>query len=290
MEYVQGIRSVVSDTFLTLPLILIGFMFFLGALTSNSGLLYLFAGHLFVVPSLEFFTNETGPAWFEEGKFSIAKLVKWIISSLVVLTVNIKGQDISGFYYFLILIPLIGQFIVRRDVAPVFFTNPIAWFTKFHPLETMSTSCAMVPGLEEGAKIYNSPSSWTSHIVFFFGFFFANALAIYNQPAPTVKDGTPEQQDSLTTRVANRKMFTIWAMCAAAFMLCILLVFRYMKTGCEYSFLYNLFPLALVGLTGASWFQILLQWCGIRPADILGIVQGMISPNSVDRPIVCVAS
>lgn len=290
MEYVQGIRSVVSDTFLTLPLILIGFMFFLGTLTSNSGLLYLFAGHLFVVPSLEFFANERGPAWFEEGQFSLAKLIKWFLSTLIVLGVNIQGTNASGLYFFLLLIPLIGQFVINRDVSPMFFlANPVAWFTSSNP-EGASASCAMVPGADDSKKVYNSPSLWLSHIVFFFGFFFANAAAIYNQPIPTITNPTPEQKAQLDTRVANRKAFTVWAMFSAAAVLSILLIFRYMKTGCESDFLYNLFPLAIIGFTGASWFQVLLQWCGVRPADILGIVQGFISPNSIDKPIVCIGS
>ena len=50
-----------GDAFITLPLLIIGFIFFLGTLTSNIGLLYLFLGHLGIVPALEFLGNETRP-------------------------------------------------------------------------------------------------------------------------------------------------------------------------------------------------------------------------------------
>jgi hypothetical protein len=54
--------------------------------------------------------------------------------------------------------------------------------------------------------------------------------------------------------------------------------------------LYSLVPLIVIGLTGASWFTVVHTKCGVRPADVLGLVQGMISPDLIDNPVVCMGS
>jgi hypothetical protein len=78
-------------------------------------------------------------------------------------------------------------------------------------------------------------------------------------------------------------------MAALLFVFAILVFFRYVRTPCESGLLYSLIPLIIIGLTGASWFKYVAS-CGVRPADVLGIVQGMISPDLIDNPIVCLGS
>jgi hypothetical protein len=299
MEYVNAIRDMVADTFLTLPLLIIGFIFFIGSLTSNTGLLYLFFGHLFVVPALGFMANQSGPAWYDGNLFSITKLIKWLFSCILVAFVNcagIGGGGASYAYITLLLIPFLGQFITRKmndDKSVFYFGNPVAWFVNsdFNSDDRAAATCSMVPNVSDSDMRYGNPSSWMAHLMFLFGFFFANAAAIYNLPVPSLSpDASDDEQQKLNARVSNRKWLSSVAITIGVIVLLILVVFRYMKTPCEGRFMYNLFPLIYITITGYSWFKIIFEWCGVRPAEILGIVQGMIQPSSIDRPIVCVGS
>jgi hypothetical protein len=299
MEYVNAIRDMVADTFLTLPLLIIGFIFFIGSLTSNTGLLYLFIGHLLIVPALGFMSNQPGPAWYNETTFSMTKLIKWVFSCVLVAFVNcggIGGGGVNYSYMSLLFIPFFAQFIARKlnnDKTVFFFANPVAWFvsSNFNTDERAAATCSMVPNVSDSDIRYGNPSSWMAHLMFLFGFFYANAIAILNLPVPTLgPDATDEQQQKLNARVSNRKWLSSGAMAVGSIILLVLIIFRYLKTPCEGGFLYNFFPLIFITITGYSWFQIVFRVCGIRPPEILGIVQGMLQPSSVDRPIVCVGS
>ena len=304
MEQIEAIRSTASDAFLTLPLLIIGFVFFLGALTSNVGLLLLFIGQVVVVPSLSFICNEGGPAGFvkkEDGSWgwSIMKGIQWFFSLFFVLSIQSNAVGGGGAYGMIsfFLIPLIGQFILHQknnDVSIMFFLNPVAWyyawFSKYPTTPRASPTCAMVPNADTNEH-YNSPSNWLTHLIFFAGFVLANAVAINNQPVPTVRGGDPvdtaKRNEALQTRVTNRRILVGGIIASLILSITVLTIFRYMRTPCEGSFWYSLIPLTFVGLTGAAWFQFTYLTCGIRPTDILGIVQGMVSPNMIDNPIVC---
>lgn len=301
MEVLDAIRGTVGDAFLTLPLLIMGFSFFLGTLTSNIGLLYLFLGHLLLVPAVSFLANEPGPAWFEGKSISIVKGVKWLFSMLLFL--NIHGSALGGGAAYsmntLLLLPLIGQFVAHsmgKDVPVLWFANPVAWFTSPNPTSPdKAGTCSIVPGTDSKDAIYSSPSSWLAHILFFFGFLFNNAIAVYNQPTPKLSGATDEatrqdRENRLSLRVRNRKWLAASIMAAILFVGAILVFFRYLRTPCESGFLYSLAPSIIIALTGASWFQSVYKNCGVRPADVLGIVQGMISPDLIDNPIVCVGS
>lgn len=294
MEQVEGIRSTVADIFLTLPLLLIGFIFFLGTMTSNIGLLYLFLGHLVIVPALSFAANDLGAAWFEDKKFSLTHMVKWFYSVGVIL--GIQSSALGGgnnyWIYVLGLIPFIGQFLLyqqQNDRPILFFFNILGWF--MNPTHTDSNdSCAMVPGAE---KVGSTPSVWLIHLTFFFGFLFTNVSAIMNEPAPHIDASSPDfenRQAALDKRVSNRMSLTSMIIGISCLVFITLLVFRYSKTSCEGGFLYSLVPLVIIGLTGSAWFTIIYKSCGVRPADVLGIVQGMVSPDMIDRPIVCIGA
>jgi hypothetical protein len=301
MESVGLLRQSFSDAFITLPLITIGLVFFLGMLTSNIGLIYLFFGHLLVVPSLAFFGNEKGLK--ENGEWSLAKGIKYIISLVILFTiygVSLQGEtksSLSFLIYLGVLIPLIGQAIQlnlpqEQQKSFFFFYNPFEWFMEKGD-KSPTASCEMFPTDSED-KIYNTPSNWVNHISFFFGFIIANSVAIYNEPTPKASGATEAavkaSAANIERRVTNRKWLagTITALSIAVFI--IILMFRYNKTECEQSFWISLIPILITTFTGVSWFKLVQTKCGVRPADVLGIVQGMISSELIDNPIVCVGS
>jgi len=293
---VQGIRNLTADAFFALPLLIIGFSFFFGLLTSNIGLLFLFIGHLIVAPALSFLSNEPGPIWFEGDKFSITKALKWLFS--IGLFFGIHGSSLSSLVqnnrgyllYLLALIPAIGQFVKRDpDVSVFWFANIIGWFFPSEAPKNLDACSINIPSPQPSEKGY-SPSNWLVHITFFFGFILTNAIAIFNEPVPAMNNPTEERQKLLDSRVRNRKTISAFIIAVSLVAFITLLVFRYGQTPCESSFLSTLIPLTLVGLTGASWFTMVYTNCGVRPADVLGMVQGMISPDLADNPVVCVGS
>ena len=301
MESIPLLRQSFSDAFITLPLITIGLVFFLGMLTSNIGLIYLFFGHLLVVPSLAFFGNEKGLK--ENGEWSLAKGIKYIISLVILFTiygVSLQGEtesNLSFLIYLGVLIPLIGQAIQlnlpqEQQKSFFYFYNPFEWFMEKGD-KSPTASCEMFPTGSEDT-IYNTPSNWVNHLSFFFGFIIANAVAIYNEPIPKPSGATEaavkESAANIGRRVTNRKWLagTITALSIAVFI--IILMFRYNKTECEQSFWISFIPILITTFTGVSWFKLVQTKCGVRPADVLGIVQGMIPSQLIDNPIVCVGS
>lgn len=57
MSFAKNLRLLIQQSFLSLPLLLIGWSLFLGALQGNIGLLVLFLGHLTVVPLTGLMSN-----------------------------------------------------------------------------------------------------------------------------------------------------------------------------------------------------------------------------------------
>lgn len=301
MESIQSLKQSFSDAFITLPLITIGLVFFLGMLTSNIGLIYLFFGHLLVVPSLAFFGNEKGLK--ENGEWSLAKGIKYIISLIILFTVyGVSLQEetessLSFLIYLAVLIPLIGQAIQLnlpqdQQKSFFFFYNPFEWFMQKSE-SSPTAACEMFPTDSED-KIYNTPSNWVNHLSFFFGFIIANAVAIYNEPTPKPSGATEAavktSKANIERRVTNRKWLAGTITALSIFVFLVILMFRYNKTECEQSFWISFIPLLITTVTGVSWFKLVQTKCGVRPADVLGIVQGMIPSELIDNPIVCVGS
>ncbi len=284
MEFIQQSQNLITDAFITLPLLLIGFTFFFGTLTSNIGMLYLFLGHLLVVPAASFLENEEGRPWMKDGEVKIEKIIKYIISLITVFTVTyVPGTSEDGLTLAkYILFPILG-------LAHILWMN----FRPFAP--NTLPNCAVIPGLSEKDTIYNHPSSWLNHVTFFVSYVFANALSIFNQPTPSLAQSSDpnqnaDRQTKLDTRVRNRKWISTTIMICIAVVFAVLLLFRFMKTPCESGFVRSLLPIFLTGSLGFSWFGVVYENCGVRPADVLGIVQGLISPELIDNPIVCVGS
>ena len=284
MEFIQQTQSLITDAFITLPLLLIGFTFFFGTLTSNIGMLYLFLGHLLIVPMTSYLQNEEGRPWMENGLINFIKLIKYIVSLITVFTVTyVPGSSDDGFT------------LAKYILFPIAGLAHILWMN-FSPVSSTSTSnCAVIPGLAEGDRIYNHPSSWLNHVTFFISYVFANALSIFNQPTPSLPQSSDPNQNAdrqakLDTRVRNRKWLSTGIMMSIVVIFSILLAFRFFKTPCESGFVRSLLPLFLTGSLGFSWFEFVYEKCGVRPADVLGIVQGFISPELIDNPVVCVGS
>jgi hypothetical protein len=143
--------------------------------------------------------------------------------------------------------------------------------------------------------VYNNSSSWLNHVNFFMTFIFANALTIFNLPAPSLQSSSNAEQDKsrqekLDARVNNRKWLSGGIMATIAFLFVIILLFRFLRTPCEAGFFRSILPIILTSSLGYSWFRLVYEKCGVRPADVLGIVQGLISPELIDNPIVCLGS
>lgn len=300
MEFIRELKSLTGDAFLTLPLLIIAFLFFFGTMTSNVGMLYLFLGHLLIAPAMSFLSNEKGPLVYDGNTFSIPKVFKWLLSMLLFLNINassiesLTGSSLSYLLNILLLIPGIGQFIYR-DSTPLSFLNPVSWFANT-PQQTSPMNCSLLPGANDSDPKYVAPSTWITHISFFFGFLISNASQILNNPDPKLSSVVSDpleqkkRQQSLDTRIRNRKWLagSILAICIVVFLF--LLFIRFSKTQCEYSFIYSFIPILLTTLTGASWFNVVFSKCGIQPAHILGMVQGFIDQDLIDNPIVCVGS
>jgi len=293
------IRSLFADTFMTFPLLLLGFIFFFGTLTSNVGLLYLLIGHFIVVPSLSFLSDPDSNPFTVDGGIKYFDGIQSIASLCIVLWINAHALG-GGYNYLLFLlaiVPYLGN-AFGGNKSVMYYYNPVGWFRSAATNDedpeirkNISPNCGMIPS---GGSPRNNPSTWVSHLVFFYGFVFANALAIMNEPPPVLYDTmSPESQKTqanINARVNNRKNRTILVMVFSSIAIAAMLGLRYMTSYCEGSFFYNIAAIIITGLTGAAWFQLLYIDCGVRPADILGIVQGMVSPRMADNPIVCVGT
>ncbi len=290
----EALQSTFGDAFMSLPILIIGLVFFLGMLTSNVGLLYLFLGHFLVVPSFSFLANERShPLYNNAEKFDIFKVARWFISLFIFFAVTITSAKIfsESDYSILILLGVFGvipQFLKQ----PFFFANPIAiMFPSLSTNPTPSSGCSILPGVESP---YSSPSDWVSHITFFFGFIMANSIALYNEPTPKVSstnDATADKERDIKIklRVTNRKSIAMTISIFSLVLLFALLSFRFYKTACEETIKIAFFPILVCYFLGYAFFT-LVKSCGVRPADVLGIVQGMISTDLIDNPIVCVGA
>lgn len=303
----EALQSSFGDAFVSLPILIIGLIFFLGMLTSNVGLLYLFLGHLAVVPSLSFLSNEKDVPWADTDKTATpptvtrnpVKAFQWILSLIILFTIAIYSAVVSaggaGAAVTAGIIGIIPQFFG----LPFFFMNPIpslkALWNRKLPSDTEfsgGADCSIFPRVENP---YNSPSQWVSHMTFFFGFIMANAAAVYQEPTPkTSATSDPvadkKRQASINLRVSNRKSITASIIIISLIIFFTLLYFRYGKTACEERFSVAWFPILVIYLMGAAFFNLVYKTCGVRPADVLGIVQGMISTDLINNPIVCVGT
>ena len=303
----MSLRDSVGDAFVTLPLLLLGFLFFIGTLTSNTGILLLCIGQLALVPTLGFLANDRGTPFHTTGpdgntSFDLIKALRTAVACVVFYAVHSTAissmEGISGWGFMITpAIVIILQYCVRYfaevNVSHFDIFNPANLFGIESKKPSESRSCSIIPNSK--GEIYNRPSDWVNTVVFFFGFVITNAVAVYSEPSPQVStQGTDQQikerQARTDARVANRKFLTACIIAVSVIVLLILLAFRYNKSDCEETMYLAFVPVLIAGLTGSAWFQFIYKACGVRPTDILGIVQGMAPSQLIDSPIVCMGS
>lgn len=307
MESVVSLRDSFGDAFITLPLLILGFIFLFGTLTSNTGLLLLFIGELVLVPILGFFGNNRGDPFRTANKlgelsFDLITALKTTVACVIFYAIHSGSLSLTGVsgWGFLVtpIVVIILQYCIlyftdgKSKYSHFDIVNPARWFGVQSINPSPSENCSITPNQTDTNK---SPTDWANHIVFFFGFLISNAVAVYSEPTPSVINAGTEQemkerQARVDARVANRKFLTACIMAVSIVILVVLLAFRYNKSGCEDSIYLAFVPLLIAGFTGSAWFNIIYKSCGVRPSDILGIVQGMVPTELVDNPIVCVGS
>lgn len=300
---VDSTRNTLGDAFVSLPLLMMGFEFFYGTLTSNTGILYLLAGHFLLVPMLGYFTNTTklsslvkeSPGTFGITLISSGLLIVFLANRFSVFLTNILPDDkknMGTLGYILSAILLLLCFAAAykgNPLADIF--NPYRWFGPARSKFQMPPSCSILPVKEGESNLWSQPSLWTLHLLYLCGFLVANAVAVYNLPSPTLLGDDPETKDRkarLETRVNNRKRLAVIISLIVIVITSILLYIRYAKSGCETDFIGNFAVLLVVAFFGSQWYSLVEQYCGINPPDVLGIVSGLISPDLIDSPIVCV--
>lgn len=299
---VQLLRTEFADSFLYLPLLILGFSFLYGLLTSNIGLLYLFLGQLTVVPALGHLANEKNP-------FTGAQTIFFtLLSSAIIFGLASRGtlhftKDMPGgqaAYTWLavpVLLAIVKYFGDFKDLGLLDLLNPAVWAGVSGAADGSSAVCAIVPGV---ASPWVNPSAWNLHITYFSGYILANAITLYNMAPPAIDesnlpaDATPEMVASalaknkgeLATRVGNRKTTATIVGSIISVVCLVLLWLRFNRTPCESDWRIQIFPLILSILIGYMSFAFAAE-CGVRPVDVLGLVQGMIQPTA---PTVCVAT
>lgn len=290
-----SLQDSLQDGILVLPHLLSGFFFFIGILTSNIGMLCLALGHFIIVPSISVFANREWP-------FTGVDLFS-TIPSLIVLTLLLFFMVGASFASLVAaLIPIMYAlkyifFINGATTATLFDTiNPYVWFTGIpKPPSSAVDLCFLSPEEKFSQGQRRSPSGWTIHLLFFLGFLIGNASNIYSMPIPTItKTGNAKQdtssQEALEIRVNNRKVITGTIVGLAIVVGILLLYVRYSMSPCEGSIYENIFPMIYCFLFGLAFFSLITTSCGIPASDILGLVQGFISPGAIDNPIVCIGS
>lgn len=78
MSFAKNLRILIQQSFLSLPLLLIGWSLFLGSLQGNIGLLVLFLGHLTVVPLTTLLSNTLFEFIFKKMDTGTGSLLSYI--------------------------------------------------------------------------------------------------------------------------------------------------------------------------------------------------------------------
>lgn len=272
-----------------------------------------------LVPMFAFHANETSPIWDGSRKDVVFHCIVWVLCAIGAFGVPYYGAkhmfesfDLKGWFgeppyrsvYYSLIAATLTQFFAKwygKPLSILSILNPIWWLKVFNwfNLDRIAveptSSCSIVARNGSAEDTYANPSTWICHIAFFFGFFFSNAYAIHNEPAPTLKNFSKDpqvnkrRQESLKDRVENRKWITSSLAAVGLVVFLLLLFFRFQKTPCEYPFYLILIPIFYAMILGSCFFFLVFKVCGARPADILGLVQGMVPSDLIDTPVVCVA-
>jgi len=303
-----SIKDSLQDGILLLPQLLSGFFFFVGILTSNIGMICLVVGHFFLVPSLSFFANNEWHLYktikrngVDATEYNFVEIVRALVSALI-LTGSLIGSLwwVAGLIPFIFLLKFALPLLLDMPKPLTLFDgiNPYVWFNGNIPKSAKSTVdlCYLSPEdmfTKEDQR--RSPSGWTIHLLFFTGFLITNAAKIYAMPPPTISPSGDTKidvnnQEQIDILVNNRKIITGSVIGLSILVLSALLYVQFSMTPCEGSIYESLFPMIYCFLFGVAWYTLITDSCGIPASDILGLVQGFISPTAITNPIVCIAS
>ena len=279
MGLFDDLKALFGDAFLAFPLMMAGFVFLFGILTSNIGLLYLFIGQALLVPSVGFLSNlHAMPHKKPDGTWNFFGLFRLIWSALALFRANTWAENpmAVGIPTALLLASQLGlNGFIPRKAAP-------------------SPQCGILPsGDDYENTIFTSPSMWILQLGFLTFFILSNAISIYKLPTPEISTyqderTKKERMERLEDRVQNRKSTTIMISIMVLIVFLSFVYFRYNQTDCEKGFFASLPAIVLVCLTGYNYFDVLVSKCGVRPADVLGVVPGIINPDLIDAPVVCI--
>lgn len=294
-----SIKDSLQDGMILLPQLLSGFFFLFGLLTCNIGMLCLGLGHFFIVPSLSFFANNEWTL-YDKDKLNFADIFKAVGASLV-----LAGTLLGPAWGTAVLVPIMMalKFIFPLllshvgNVMTLFDTlNPyVLFYSGIKKKEASAVDlCYLSPEdtLTSGAQ-RRTPGGWTIHLLFFTGFLLANAATLYSLPEPTIPtSGNPkidkDNAEQIEILVNNRKIITGSILGLTILSVSILLYIQYTMTPCEDTIYESLTPMIFCTLFGVVWYTLLTVSCGIPASDILGLVQGFISPTAITNPIVCI--
>ncbi len=117
MSFVKNLRIMIQQSFLSLPLLLIGWSLFLGSVQGNIGLLVLFLGHLTVVPLTALFSNTLLEFLFKKLEGGSRNLLDYIQVDNSDICSLVPGKTDYG-------VPFLG-------VAPSLWMSHIVFFFSF---------------------------------------------------------------------------------------------------------------------------------------------------------------
>jgi hypothetical protein len=288
-----SIKDSLQDGLLVLPHLLSGFFFFIGILTSNIGMLCLAMGHFIIVPSLSFFANNEWP-YFIGDKFNVGGVAFSLLPTVVLIIASLGST--WAWPAWLILLMHIVKFILSstKPQGSTLFDalNPLAWTGDIKKKTESAIDVCFLSPEETFTKEpqRRTPSGWTLHLIFFTSFLLANASRLYAMPVPVSKSTDPAVKENIDIRVNNRKIITGTIIGLSLAILAILLYIRFSMSPCENTIYESLFPMLFCFTIGFSYYTLLTDSCGIPASDILGLVQGFISPTAIDNPIVCIGT
>ena len=325
MESLFAVRSFLGDSYWALPVLLIGFAFLYGSITSNIGLLLLALGQVFFGNFANLLSNngylwKTPTGTWQDRDTLVKHTLTTVLglASFLGFTTYMFGQknlvpaeddpkkkvvnkNVYWWTGIASVLTVLPAFVPPLAYASSFDALGIyPFFTESRPLQG-SPGCTLFPpssSLTESAMDASTrPTAWTSHIVFLYGFLVANGVALVNTEEPGLqneadldKETRAARNAKIEERYANRRSKTALIIALLTVVFGLLLLFRYWKTGCEDSIVRAAPALVFTGLFGASWYTFLTGECGVLPTDVLGFAAGMKSPDLTENPIVCVGS
>lgn len=296
------IRQFMLETYQIFPLLLLSIFFFLGVLTSNIGMLLTIIGAVLLVPSIVVGSNDLFNAKEIFASFDILSILSYIAIPQIITPVFLKGlggmiystEEENPLLYIGYIVPFLMYGLGFLGRPPLSIINPLVWFKEksyFEQSKTTQPLCSLLPQSGPNDTIYTGPSYWLSYMLFFFGFLLSNAISLLRIPSPSPPPTTDESQRSrlqevIDQKVKNRKNIAISTIVLLTLALGFVMVTRFF-TYCERGFLNTFFTNLFTIFIGMCWYTILTVQCGVRAADIFGIVTSFVPPEYLKSKIVC---